>query len=377
MQIRTITLLASLLGFQMLTGCASTEATLSDQELDATRQITYVKDGNELFLIDGRGSGPQKLMGLEAAIASPIWSPDGKNIALYSFDKQISPFNILTKLISDAKKMALVVVDADDREYKTLGSFSVRAIHYVPNEEGSWIIPPSWSSDGKSLFVTDDEGIHRVAVNGERMQVVQKKKLRETAISPVGVQVAYTDGEELFLDKADGEIQLNLTEKLPTFGWPPNKNIRKLAFSPDDSQLAVGDRNRLIVVSLDSMKVTATHKASDYVSWIGWLPSAARLIFLTGLPTIKLSPGTVPGRYTLFTISTNGNDLAKIYEKQNINVRIACPSLSSDGRFVTLIANSLRSNAKVFVVSTDGSGYRQLTFDGQCSSPSWRPDASL
>lgn len=225
------------------------------------------------------------------------------------------------------------------------------------------------------MYVTDNNGIHRVHLDGERVQIVRRKKLRRAAFSPDGLQIAYTDGKTLFWADEDGKNELSLAEKSPSFGALSQNDLRNLAYSPDGSKLAIAEQKRLILLNRNSMQATEIHKASDPIYWMSWLPGGNHLVFLAGLPTLRgvaAVGGVSEGHYKLFSISALGKDLVKIYATPFVDVRDASPSLSSDGRYVTFI--SARDN-NVFVAATNGSGWIQLTYERQCSWPSWQPAA--
>jgi Tol biopolymer transport system component len=270
------------------------------------------------------------------------------------------------------QKAKLVVYDLESKTSQELGEFSLQVRHSGPEEKELTIITPDWSPGGEYLYITDNKGIHRVTFGGERVLLVQREGLRNVVWAPHGSQVAYTEGKNLFLNNAEGKQEINVTAQSSSFATLAENDVRKLAYSPDGLKLAVGARNRLIVFDLATNAAIMTHKSRDPIYWISWLPAGDRLVFLTGLPTHRDRAGDV-GYYNLFQISAQGTDRAELYKDRYLDVRDACPSLSSDGRYLAMIAKPVRGYDQVFVVATDGSGSVQLTSKGRCASPSWRP----
>lgn len=366
MQNNTIILPAVLAGSLAFMGCASTKSTLQREVLDTTEQIAYVKDGNALYLVNGQGNKIELLLEMNATIAAPIWSPNGKNIVFYSYAKTQWPFS--------NQKMELLLYNMASKEYQHLGDFEFE-VKRTGSGQGILIFPPNWSPDGKFLYLTDKNGIYRINLAGERTQLVHREKLKGAAFSPNGLQIAYTDGKTIFLASEDGKNELELTETLKPFETLTARDIKALAYSPDGSKLAIGERNRLIMLHLDTLRATQLHTASYPIYWMSWLSNKDRLLFLTGLPNAKRGlGGTEYGGSSLFSISAAGTDLSEIYDYPYIDVRDVCPSLSSDKRYVALISKPVRGNQKIFIVATDGSGWMELTKNGKCLYPAWRPN---
>ena len=359
MQKRIFITFALIVGLLGSTDDAATQSRLHREVLDSTQQIVYTIGSKELCLVDGQGNKPEKLLEIEDGIFSPTWSPEVTNIAFFKlFDRKQQKAQLViydmakreyqessilefsatsptwspqgTKIAffkffdQKQQKAQLVIYDPAKREYQESSAFDFYAIKSGYQEGEVVIIPPHWSPDGKYLFVTDSKGIHRVDLAGEAVRLVQKENLREVAFSSDGLQIAYTDRKTLYLANADGKDEFIIAEKSPSFNRVCKNDTRKLAYSPDGTQLAIGEKDH----------------------------------------------------YKLFSLSTVGADLVKLYAYDYMDVRGACPHLSVDGRYVAFISKPTRSDEKVFVAATDGSGWIQLIKKGRCASPSWRPHAA-
>lgn len=372
MQKRISMAFAMILGWIGITDNAATQPRLHREVLDSSAQLIYIKDGNELYLIDGQGNKPEKLLETEATITPPTWSPQGKHIAFLSFGKKIGPVKVNWRMPFSDQKAKLVVYDPESKTSQELGEFSLQVRHSGPEEKELTINPPDWSSDGEYLYITDNKGIHRMTFSGEQSLLVEREGLRNVVWAPHGSQVAYTEGKKLFLNNAEGKQEINVTAQSSSFATLADNDVRKLAYSPDGFKLAVGARNRLIVLDLSTNEAIMIHKSRDPIYWISWLPAGDRLVFLTGLPKHGDRAGD-EGYYNLFQISARGTDRVELYKDRYLDVRDACPSLSSDGHYLAMIAKPVRGYDQVFVIATNGSGSVQLTSKGSCASPSWRP----
>jgi TolB protein len=158
-------------------------------------KIIYVEGfGNQkyrLMLADADGAREMLLLESKQPIMSPVWSPDGKQVAYVSFEtgraaifrqviatgerQQLTNFQGLNGAPAwspDGKQLALVLSKDGNPEVYTLdiasGQFTRVTQHFSIDTE------PSWMKDGKSLIFTSDRGgkpqIYQVTLASGRVE---------------------------------------------------------------------------------------------------------------------------------------------------------------------------------------------------------------
>ncbi|WP_439135522.1 Tol-Pal system beta propeller repeat protein TolB [Pseudomaricurvus sp.] len=160
----------------------------------STKMIYVEAFGNtkfRLMLSDADGAREKLLLESKQPIMSPVWSPDGKQVAYVSFEtgrpaifrqviatgerQQLTNFKGLNGAPAwspDGKKLALVLSKDGNPEVYTLdiasGQFTRVTKHFSIDTE------PSWMKDGKSLTFTSDRGgkpqIYQVTLASGRIE---------------------------------------------------------------------------------------------------------------------------------------------------------------------------------------------------------------
>ncbi len=158
-------------------------------------KVIYVEAfGNDKFRLmvaDADGARPKVLLDSAHPIMSPVWSPNGKEVAYVSFEtgrpaifrqviatgerQQLTNFQGLNGAPTwspDGKKLAMVLSKDGNPEVYTLdiasGTFTRVTRHFAIDTE------PSWTKDGKSLIFTSDRGgkpqIYQVTLASGRIE---------------------------------------------------------------------------------------------------------------------------------------------------------------------------------------------------------------
>lgn len=160
----------------------------------STKMIYVEGFGNEKFrlmLSDADGMRERLLLESKQPIMSPIWSPDGKQVAYVSFEtgrpaifrqvlatgerQQLTNFRGLNGAPAwspDGKQLAMVLSKDGNPEIYTLdvasGRFTRITRHFAIDTE------PSWTKDGKGLIFTSDRGgkpqIYQVTLASHRIE---------------------------------------------------------------------------------------------------------------------------------------------------------------------------------------------------------------
>ncbi|GAB3095071.1 Tol-Pal system protein TolB [Aestuariicella hydrocarbonica] len=160
----------------------------------STKMIYVEGFGNEKFrlmLSDADGMRERLLLESKQPIMSPVWSPDGKQVAYVSFEtgrpaifrqvlatgerQQLTNFRGLNGAPAwspDGKQLAMVLSKDGNPEIYTLdvasGRFTRITRHFAIDTE------PSWTKDGKGLIFTSDRGgkpqIYQVTLASHRIE---------------------------------------------------------------------------------------------------------------------------------------------------------------------------------------------------------------
>ncbi len=359
----------------LLGGCAAPLPTLSREALDPYDRIVYVRE-HAIWGIDALGNTAKTIIDLDASIVAPTCSPNGRSIAFYSFEKKGNHARYFPWWELSNSSAHLIVADIDRGDPVDPGTFASPVVHSGPKRLRNFrIIPPRWSPSGRKLLVTNQSGLFLVEALGDKVQLVAEDRLLASDWSPDGRTVYYTNGIDVFSVDIEGEV----------FQLPPRPlseqdvdGINVLACSPDGSRLACGGNNKLWILNLASSEITEICDSQFPIHWIAWLPSSDGIVFLSGLPDREVGPmratltaGIMSGHYRLLSVSISDKAVVEIFHESRLDVRMASPSLSPDGRFVAFISRPARSFEKVFVAATDGSGWRPLTAEGRCLFPTW------
>jgi hypothetical protein len=161
---------------------------------------------------------------------------------------------------------------------------------------------------------------------------------------------------ELYLANADGS---NVLRRAVGFRSP--------AWSPDGRRLAVarGDCTyecALYLISVDD-DGTAPLSLAERAAQPTWSPDGARIAF------VSLSGDD--GYHALHVMSADGSGLAVLVPRDP--GAINHPTWSPDGRRIAF-SKCLGGECNIFTVGADGSGFLQLTTEGNAFSPAWSPD---
>jgi Tol biopolymer transport system component len=306
----------------------------------------------------------------ETTIISPRFSPDGNRIAFYDLGTS-------SGLPISSRTVSLVIADL------TIGGgpengFTVFSLDQFDTDRRlivDEVIPPLWAPDGRSVFVAHNSGIERLALSGERMDVVKGAKISAMILTKSGDRLIYSDRRNLyFLDRPSIVPRRALDEGfVPRFG---NKTIGALALSPNEDRLAFAMGHELFVMDLSTRDVEEIFAAGNRIYWLAWVPNSERILFLSGREFgggfgMSARMGDVEGKYRLYSVSPNGNEPLKLFSENRMDVRRATPALSPDGLVVSLTARG-GPVKEIVLVATDGSGARMLTGGGPNSYASWR-----
>lgn len=177
--------------------------------------ITPPNGDNEIFLMNGDGSGLQQLTDRPGRNCGPAWSPDASQIAFYLHNDQT---NTWTEFIMNA--------DGSN-------------IRQLTNMQNVWDAAPSWTPDGRILFgrefpLENYRGeIWMVNPDGSNLHRIGTVDGTGPHCSPDGTRIAYythADGDsEIWIMNIDGTNPIRITDNGFDDYWPN--------WSPDGTRL--------------------------------------------------------------------------------------------------------------------------------------------
>ncbi len=180
--------------------------------------IVYAQLGEGVFRVSANGGTPEMLIGLaNEFFALPQILPDGKSIWILDLARETTTrltfdgaFDMYSLWTPDGQR----IVFASDREEGGIylkaadGTGEVECLVSVPDRR--WLLPLSWSSDGKTLVLFELGGaagtgydIGALSMEGDRTRkplLQEKHNEMQPKISPDGRWIAYTSDESGYLD---------------------------------------------------------------------------------------------------------------------------------------------------------------------------------
>ena len=263
-----------------------TEVT-ADSAIQVQGKIAFVsmRDGNgEIYVMNIDGSDPQRLTNYRQWDGFPDWSPDGSQIAYYSY------------LSSEHWVIMIMNADGSHPRQLTEGESCDGAPHWSP--DGAWITYDSGSCNG------DLRDIFIISVEGGEARNLSNNPADDmlAAWSPDSSQIVFTsnrDGNyELYIMDADGNNVRRLTND-PAEEHAP-------AWSPDGSQIAFysnrDGNEEIYVMNADGSnpRNLTKHEAADWFP--RWSPDGRQITFSSRRD----------GNLEIYVMNADGSDVRRL-----------------------------------------------------------------
>ena len=218
---------------------------------------------------------------------------------------------------------------------------------------GNEIIYNSYKEGGPMLYL-------RSLTSGSVKKLSSRKGLNiGAAWAPDGKSVALTmsfgKNPDIYTIDLNGKIISQLTKY-----WGIDVSP---TFSPDEKKIAfVSNRSgspQIYVLDIQQKKEARLTFEGKYNSSPSW-SSLNRIVF-TGMDK---------GRFDIYTMNPNGNNLKKLTENQGNNED---PSWSLDGRYIVFSSNR-EGRYHLYIMNSNGHNQKKIAdFKGNQTSPSWSP----
>ena len=192
------------------------------------------RDGNtEIYVMSSHGNGQTRLTDYEESDFSPVWSPNGRQIAFV---------RILFNRRGD-KNQEIYVMDADGTNLRNL------------TQHPAFDSGPDWSPDGSQIaFASNRDGelnIYLMDADGGNVRQLKRPEFcTQPRWSPDGKQIAFVAGRQVYVMNVDGTKWWLVSQPRPN-AW-----MHLGGWSPDGTQILYkGSINGLVT---DSFVVIAT-----------------------------------------------------------------------------------------------------------------------
>jgi Tol biopolymer transport system component len=315
------------------------------------------RDGtNDLWVVNVDGTGLRRLTSGDDQDSNPAWSPDGRTIAFLR-----------------------ITVEGDHEIFSV--ALSTRRVRNLTNSGGTLDAQPSFTTDGKILFMRDYD-IWSMTATGQRPQRLTSDGATNEwpHMSPTGSRIVFhstrAGSYDIWSMRPNGRDLRQLTDNPDNEAWP--------TWSPDGSTIIFGWRGDLATVGPDGGAIVPFPTADGCGGAGGDFPSWGPGRLAVDPPPPPPDPSTAAVAFTSDADGVTDVWVARADGSDPVNLTggdcwtDASPQWSPDGTKIAF-DSSRGGSFQIYVMDADGSDVTQLTTDDlgwENRRPSWSPDGT-
>ncbi len=227
------------------------------------------------------------------------------------------------------------------------------------------------------ILLTMVTGVSAISVENVKKLDVNETSLWDPVISPDGTKIAYVAyddarNQQIFVINVDGTGKQKLIgDALKKWGlaWGPDK-IAYLSFGKDGLEKIFvinpdGTGNQQLILDNTRQGNAAEDKPPQWAA-PSWSYDGKTLAYTT------LDEKTDP---KIYIVNSDGTGKRLVFKD---NFKQWSPSFSPDGKNIVYVSYNERYNEELFIVDIEGTARRQLTFDEiKKNNPIWGPDGTI
>jgi len=220
------------------------------------------------------------------------FSFDGSKIAIGGYDKQVGIYNtnngiILHTIQCDSQVYSVVFSKTANNELLAVGGLDKKATIY--NVDSGWAIKYSFPQNRHVMAIAFTSDGKKIAISRKNKTVVvynisNGEKWKEYNVGAIGTSLCFSPNDnKLAIGTYNDSNSVLRLYSLETDDiekeFPSNSGVNSISYSPDGSQLVIGNGTKLIVYNVGTFSVKHSIDWSSYISSTHWYPDGKRVAF--------------------------------------------------------------------------------------------------
>ncbi len=318
--------------------------------------------GEDIYLVSLDGTAPQLLTAFTGDSSSPMWSPDGSQIAFISTYRHEGDDGIYL-MGADGSNPQLITSPEVFRAYDI--SY-VRSLGWSPDGNNISFVVALPGATNASLYTINANGLTDLSDESVVIYV-------NPAWSPDSSRIAFGTVFDLFVMNADGSNVQSLVHRGVNFG--------EIQWSPDGNQIvfvSFKDKNNdIYIINADGSNLVNLTQAEGNDFSPVWSPDGSQIAFVSDREDPTCSAFNC--NWEIYVMNADGSNLRNLTNSAGADF---VPMWSPDGKYIAFVTyrdgaacNDITTcNSEIYVMNADGSEPRNLSQDEKYNmGPEWRP----